>query len=1193
MKEEFASRTAEAERLKRNLSIAGETLDKAEGLIGQLGGEQDRWRSQVTQLRADLAELPMRMLLCAGFCTYLAKEPEDVRSEMIARWSKLSGDDTSSGDKDTSYDSKDVEAITAAASSIFSFKRTLTTESKLLQWKSLGLPADDLSQENGLVIQTAMKRVPFIIDPANAATDWLKSVLSEDKNRPLEVITHHSNRFTNQVELAVRFGKTLVILEVDGVEPMIYPLCRRDLRHQGPRYVVSVGDKTVDYNENFQLFLITRNPLPELPPDAAGLVTQVNFSVTRSGLEGQLLGKAIQHEQPELERAKGEMLRKEEDFKMQLAALERDLLEALATAEGNLLENTALIESLTLTKEKSAEIGDALVQSAQASVKLDEQREVYRPFARAGASIFFLVKQLQAVNHMYQFSLASFLGLFKQSLEVNMEARDIQERLERLRADLEVRVLYFIGRALFKLDRPMFALHLVRGMHPDHFQPREWEIFTGSLVASVSESVPRGFPQWAAADRQSAFRLVSENLPHLINSLELDNVPKWQRFATSLEAERDLPSLRGVSTFQKVLVIQMFRPDRLQSAILQFCCDLLRIESVSPPPLSLQNLLEESQPSTPLLLISSPGADASKELQEFAVKTIGAGQYEELAMGGGQQGVAATMLRAAANNGTWLCLKNLHLVVAWLPTLEKMLSSLEPHDDFRLWLTSEPHQLTPAILLQQSIKATFESPPGIKKNLQRTFEGWDESMFNPNEPIRARMLFLLACFHAVLQERRTYLPQGWTKFYEFSYGDLKAGTYVLETLAQRGEKDGSIDWEAIYGLMEDAIYGGRIDNIHDMRVLRAYLKSFFCQRVAGDSGAGQDILVGTPLRMPGSVSYDSFRKMINQLPDIDAPYIFGLPDNIERSTQRATSTAVIKQLRALSTASDEASKYDRERWRHQLNPVLELWQSLLSTSPGILPKGNAPRSDKQNTNTQPVDDFVGMEHDFSGDICVQVDNALHALKKVLFGSGLLTPAIQATATSLLADAVPTAWTKLWEGPEKPQIWLRELIRKRMALSKWKSHSTKGSLLEEALVLGDLFSPSTFINALRQQTARLLNTAIDQVKMICSWDRSARQIISKTSPLPCTLTGLLLEGAEFTGKLNESPPEASEMSMAPEVVIGFVTKDVPDVYSEGTAVSIPLYTSTIREELLLELLMPLDDDPTRWILSGVALFLSEE
>ena len=37
-------------------------------------------------------------------------------------------------------------------------------------------------------------------------------------------------------------------------------------------------------------------------------------------------------------------------------------------------------------------------------------------------------------------------------------------------------------------------------------------------------------------------------------------------------------------------------------------------------------------------------------------------------------------------------------------------------------------------------------------------------------------------------------------------------------------KDAKMDWEAIHGLMEDAIYGGRIDNAYDLRVLRAYLR---------------------------------------------------------------------------------------------------------------------------------------------------------------------------------------------------------------------------------------------------------------------------------------------------------------------------------------------------------------------------------
>lgn len=755
LKTDFASRTAEAERLKRNLQIAGSTLDKAEGLIGQLSGEQLRWKSQAAQLHEDISKVPLKMLLAAGFTTYLAKAPEDTRASLMSIWLETTG----------------VKS--------FSFKRAMSTESELLQWKAMGLPADDLSQENGLVIVNTPDRVPFIIDPASVCTEWLKSVLSKDKNHPLEVVTHHDARFTNQVELAVRFGKTLLILEVDGVEPMLYPLCRKDLNHQGPRYVVNIGEKVIDYNEGFRLFLVTRNPNPDIPPDASALVAQVNFTVTRSGLEGQLLGLAIQHEQPELEKAKGEMLRKEESFKVQLADLESQLLQALASAEGNLLENTSLIESLTATKEKSAEIEDALVRSAEASAKLDEQREVYRSFANNSSKLYFLIKALKSVSHMYQFSLLSFLVMFKQSLASSITAKSIDERLTKLLADLKIRALYFVGRALFKEDRPMFALHLVRGMSDD-IQHKEWDIFIGSCVPSVTEGIPKGFPSWAPSERQAGFRLLSEQLPHLILSAELENSSKWQRFAASPEAERDLPSLKGVTNFQRVLIVQAFRPDRLQSAILHFCCEVLRVESLSPPPLSLSALYEESNAQSPLLLISSPGADPSKELQEFAAKSVGASQYEELAMGGGQQEIAMHLVKQAAQNGSWVCLKNLHLVVAWLPSLAKELSSLQTHPDFRLWLTSESHNSFPAILLQESLKATFESPPGVKKNLQRTFDSWGMETFENANPIEGRMLFLLACFHAVIQERRTFIPQGWTKFYEFSYGDLRAGTFVIK-----------------------------------------------------------------------------------------------------------------------------------------------------------------------------------------------------------------------------------------------------------------------------------------------------------------------------------------------------------------------------------------------------------------------------
>jgi hypothetical protein len=46
-------------------------------------------------------------------------------------------------------------------------------------------------------------------------------------------------------------------------------------------------------------------------------------------------------------------------------------------------------------------------------------------------------------------------------------------------------------------------------------------------------------------------------------------------------------------------------------------------------------------------------------------------------------------------------------------------------------------------------------------------------------------VFALAWFHAVVQERRIFIPQGWCKFYEFSDSDLKAGLQVSNSSSLR------------------------------------------------------------------------------------------------------------------------------------------------------------------------------------------------------------------------------------------------------------------------------------------------------------------------------------------------------------------------------------------------------------------------
>ncbi len=170
----------------------------------------------------------------------------------------------------------------------------------------------------------------------------------------------------------MRFGKTLIIQEMDFIEPILYPIMRRELQSQGPRYVVQIGDKTVDYNNEFKLYITTRNTNPLLTPDAAAITTIVNFTTTRAGLTGQLLAATIQHEKPELESKKTELLKTEEDFKIQLSKLEDSLLEELASAKGNILENKELLESLNKTKESSATIEKSLIESLKLTENLDK-----------------------------------------------------------------------------------------------------------------------------------------------------------------------------------------------------------------------------------------------------------------------------------------------------------------------------------------------------------------------------------------------------------------------------------------------------------------------------------------------------------------------------------------------------------------------------------------------------------------------------------------------------------------------------------------------------------------------------------------------------------------------------------------------------------------------------------------------------
>uniref|UniRef100_A0A4W3JMI8 Dynein cytoplasmic 2 heavy chain 1 n=1 Tax=Callorhinchus milii TaxID=7868 RepID=A0A4W3JMI8_CALMI len=364
---------------------------------------------------------------------------------------------------------------------------------------------------------------------------------------------------------------------MDGVEPVLYPLLRRDLIAQGPRYIVQIGDKIIDYNEEFRLFLATRNPSPSIPPDAASIVTEVNFTTTRAGLRGQLLAVTIQHEKPELEERKTTLLQQEEEKKIQLVKLEDSLLETLATSQGNILENKELIESLNQTKASSALIQDSLTESFRLQVSLDQERDAYLPLAETASKMFFIIIDLSKINNMYCFSLAAFLRLFQRSLQTRKESENTEIRITALISTLKALVYEYVCRSLFKADQLMFALHFVRGMHPELFQENVRHTIYCFNGTDSQKSVRESIPSWINQERVGILAVLKTTFPALYQMLCLEDTDLWLTFSRSSTCEQDLPLSisKRITLFQQVLVVQALRPDRLQSSMALFASKAL------------------------------------------------------------------------------------------------------------------------------------------------------------------------------------------------------------------------------------------------------------------------------------------------------------------------------------------------------------------------------------------------------------------------------------------------------------------------------------------------------------------------------------------------------------------------------------------------------------------------------------------
>uniref|UniRef100_A0AAF5DHG2 Cytoplasmic dynein 2 heavy chain 1 n=1 Tax=Strongyloides stercoralis TaxID=6248 RepID=A0AAF5DHG2_STRER len=1163
LKENFEELMKEATQIKIDLEKEQSIIDTAETLVNRLEGEYKRWNEQNEMLQIELNELENKSILAAGFVTFMGTYSEDLRSSMIDEWCK----------------SLNIEN--------FNLPKFLASDNEILNWKSNELPTDQLSIENTTIIFNVIDYC-LIIDTTGRVPEFLYKQL---KDNNAEVIKAGRSDFLLQIELGVRFGKTIIVNDVVDIEPGIVELLKRTISTQGPRQVIQIGSNDkVDFNPSFKLFLCTKNPQIKLPSFISSILSEVNYSTTKSGLTAQLLSLSISIQKPELDKRSSEITSEAEKMQIKLLDLENVLLNELANSTGSIIENKQLLDSLNDLKENSEKISIALDESRQLQEELNKERNVYLELANKSSALYFAIKDLHRQNNMYNFGVNTIIKLFKKVIIENGKD-EVNGKLENLYKILRQRVFIYVSRGLFKANRLMYTINFIHKTKPELFQKNEWNFFIGILEENEESNSKRMIDiSWIPENRYSLVKKLENHLPKLYNLLRLSDQGTWDDFSKTINAEKNIPPSisSSLSLFQKVILIQITRPDRLYTALNNFACEALRIDTINPPPLNLKEIYEnDSNEIDPILILTGPGADPSQDLEELASQIIGIERYIQISMGQGQQEVAIKSLNKACEEGLWLCIKNIHLVPQFLIQLQKELAlASQRHSSFRLWITSECDETFPATLVQDSLKITYESPPGLENNINRTYTSWIQVMSSNEytfDVIKQQTLFMISFIHGLLQERRIFIPQGWGNFYEFSNGDLRAGKNIIEKMSINSKDD--IDWKTLKGLISLVVYGGRILNVLDNRILLAYLDKYLNNNYINGTDRGEFC---KNIKMPAFNNICQYKEWIQKNLKNEGEVqlmMLGLPLNILSSWEITESKETLKQLKSLELTTITFDTFNRSIWSENLKPILHLWKSLNSNE-----SFHNTIIQEVEPNKNPIIETIHSEFAFALTLLQQIHSDLSIISKSLKGTLSIDNKIKNLCINLMTFQVPPSWSGRWNGPQDPLQYMKAVVEKTKSARDLVNMIPTIDMNNLSFDLSNWLRPSRCLNALKQLTARTSDTSLDQLKLATSWRRSLI-----TSKYITEIKGLQIEGALFNGeKLTETLSNSPPINNVPILFVAYIQTTSPNIYDEKSSIEVPLYENISREDLVTTLQLPFDneDDKLKWILINVALFLKE-
>ena len=787
---------ADADSCKRKMSAAT-------ALISGLKGEKDRWTLQSKEFAERIGRLVGDVILACAFLSYSGPFNQTFRQQLQNDWKRELGKR-----KIPHTDNLDIIGLLVEATTV-------------AEWNIQGLPTDELSTQNGILV-TKGTRFPLLIDPQNQAKSWIKK--REEKNN-LQITSLNHKYFRQHVDDCISQGRPLLIEDVEeSLDPTLDNILEKNLIKAGKSYKVIFGDKEVDWSDSFYLYILTKLPNPNYPPEIYAKCSIIDFTVTMKGLEEQLLGRVILREKQELETERAKLLEEVNTNKKKMKQLEDNLLERLTSTKGSLVDDESLIEVLAVTKTTAEDVNEKLTVAAETQKKISIAREEYRPVATRGSILYFLIAEMSMVNVMYQTALKQFLQLFDESMEKSSMSPIPSKRIQNIIDYATFRTFTYVVRGLYEIHKVMFVLLLALKIDigAGKVTMEEFRCFIRGGAALDINAVAKKPFNWIA-DTTWLNLVALSRMPGFNDILNqvTKNEKMWKSWYEK-DAPENEPLPGGYQTtldaFRKLLLLRSWCLDRTIMMAKQYIAESQGNKFAESQVLDLDALLVESDNRTPMICLLSMGSDPSADIENLARKNKI--DIKAISMGQGQEVHARKLLSTYMTNGGWALLQNCHLGIPFMDELLSMITETEViHDKFRLWITTDVSPKFPINFLQTSIKFTNEPPQGIKAGLKRTYAWFTQDMLDMNaRPQYKPLLYGIAFLHSVVQERRKFGPLGWNIPYEFNQSDLAASVQFTQNHVDELAPKAAISWVTTRYMFCEVHYGGRVTDDFDRYV---------------------------------------------------------------------------------------------------------------------------------------------------------------------------------------------------------------------------------------------------------------------------------------------------------------------------------------------------------------------------------------